>query len=215
MNEAFIISKEKKDELIKADPKSAEIIRPILRGRDIKKNKVDFKEIYIINVHNGYTNTEGEYVPPIDINNYPSIKEWLEFGDWNKKKGDISNFNRLKKRTDQGITPYNLRSLSYMDEFYKQKIVFSRISSSEPCFSLVNDNVFVNDTAYIITGNQIDILFNYLISDEIWFILKRFYLGGGIDTEVKVNNLLKLPVPKESNNLFLSEEEIDYIKLNI
>ena len=83
------------------------------------------------------------------------------------------------------------------------------------CFSLVNDNVFVNDTAYIITGNQIDILFNYLISDEIWFILKRFYLGGGIDTEVKVNNLLKLPVPKESNNLFLSEEEIDYIKLNI
>lgn len=102
-----------------------------------------------------------------------------------------------------------------MDEFYKQKIVFSRISSSEPCFSLVNDNVFVNDTAYIITGNQIDILFNYLISDEIWFILKRFYLGGGIDTEVKVNNLLKLPVPKESNNLFLSEEEIDYIKLNI
>nr|WP_253263111.1 TaqI-like C-terminal specificity domain-containing protein [Enterococcus cecorum] len=163
MNEAFIISKEKKDELIKADPKSAEIIRPILRGRDIKKNKVDFKEIYIINVHNGYTNTEGEYVPPIDINNYPSIKEWLEFGDWNKKKGDISNFNRLKKRTDQGITPYNLRSLSYMDDFNKQKIIYPNMTKYLP-FYLDEEGYLSNQKAFILTGEHLYYLVSFFNS---------------------------------------------------
>lgn len=47
-NEAFIINKTKRDELIKQDPKSAEIIRPILRGRDIKKFGYEFAELYLI-----------------------------------------------------------------------------------------------------------------------------------------------------------------------
>lgn len=54
LNEAFIISKEKKDELVKADPKSAEIIRPILRGRDIKRNKIDFQDKYLIALFPSY-----------------------------------------------------------------------------------------------------------------------------------------------------------------
>ena len=47
-NEAFIISAEKKDELIKADPKSAEIIRPILRGKDIKRYSSKFANLWLI-----------------------------------------------------------------------------------------------------------------------------------------------------------------------
>ena len=47
-NEAFIISGEKKDELINTDPKSAEIIRPILRGRDIKRYGYEFADLYLI-----------------------------------------------------------------------------------------------------------------------------------------------------------------------
>ena len=52
-NDAFIINKEKRDELIKKCPKSAEIIRPILRGRDIKRYGYDFADTYLLNVHNG------------------------------------------------------------------------------------------------------------------------------------------------------------------
>ncbi|MRJ11740.1 hypothetical protein EDL98_11815, partial [Ornithobacterium rhinotracheale] len=52
-NEAFIINGEKKDELIAQDPKSAEIIRPILRGRDIKRYGYDFADLWLINTHNG------------------------------------------------------------------------------------------------------------------------------------------------------------------
>ncbi|MDY2992899.1 MAG: class I SAM-dependent DNA methyltransferase, partial [Ligilactobacillus animalis] len=53
LNEAFIISKEKRDELISADPKSDEIIRPILRGRDIKRCKYNFSELYVITAYKG------------------------------------------------------------------------------------------------------------------------------------------------------------------
>ena len=47
-NEAFIIDGKKKDELIAEDPKSAEIIRPILRGRDIKRYSYEFADLYLI-----------------------------------------------------------------------------------------------------------------------------------------------------------------------
>ena len=74
-NDAFIISTEKKDELIAADPKSAEIIRPILRGKDIKRYQYSFAGLWLINVHNGI---KKENVPPINVEEYPAIKDHLE-----------------------------------------------------------------------------------------------------------------------------------------
>ncbi|MGV4528432.1 Eco57I restriction-modification methylase domain-containing protein, partial [Ornithobacterium rhinotracheale] len=47
-NEAFIINGERKDELIAQDPKSAEIIRPLLRGRDIKRYSYEFADLYLL-----------------------------------------------------------------------------------------------------------------------------------------------------------------------
>lgn len=67
-NEAFIIDGEKKDELIAEDPKSAEIIRPLLRGRDIKRFSHEFSDLYLITTFPSLK---------IDINKYPSIKQHL------------------------------------------------------------------------------------------------------------------------------------------
>ncbi|MCI7131536.1 MAG: hypothetical protein MSA09_13520, partial [Lachnospiraceae bacterium] len=69
-NDAFIISGAVKDELIAADPKSAELIRPILRGRDIKRYCFTDNDLWIINTHNGIKNRD---IPPIDVNDYPAI----------------------------------------------------------------------------------------------------------------------------------------------
>ncbi|MBK8723791.1 MAG: hypothetical protein IPL95_16530 [Saprospiraceae bacterium] len=52
-NEAFIIDEKKKNELIAADNKNIEVIRPIIRGRDLKKYFYEFENIYLINTHNG------------------------------------------------------------------------------------------------------------------------------------------------------------------
>ena len=67
-NDAFIIDGAKKDELIAADPKSAEIIRPILRGRDIKRYSYEFADLYII-----ATFPSKMY----NIDDYPAVKEYL------------------------------------------------------------------------------------------------------------------------------------------
>jgi len=98
-NEAFIIDKQKRDELIKKDKKSAEIIRPILRGRDIARYQANFADLYLINTHNGMLSKN---IPPIDVDEYPAIKEHLD-----------KYWLKIKNRDDQGGTPYNLRSCAY------------------------------------------------------------------------------------------------------
>ena len=211
LNEAFIIPLNVKNKLISEDPKSAEIIRPILRGRDIFRDEIHFENIFLINTHNGYTDSEGNIVPRIDIDDYPAIKNWLDNGSWNSSPSKGNNYERLKKRTDQGDTPYNLRSLAYMDNFNEPKILFSRISGTEPKFALDLEKYVTNDTGYIITGEEIEYLKEQLINPIFWFAFNRFYMGGGVNREFKVNNLLNLPIPKSANMIPFSNTELEYI----
>ena len=82
-NEAFIIDKAKKDELIRQSPNSVNIIRPILRGRDIKRYGYDFAHLYLIG-----TFPSKKY----NIDDYPSIKNYLlNFG-----KTDISHLSKYE-----------------------------------------------------------------------------------------------------------------------
>ncbi|WP_270335863.1 TaqI-like C-terminal specificity domain-containing protein [Ligilactobacillus agilis] len=211
LNEAFIISKEKRDELIKADPKSAEIIRPILRGRDIRRYEVDFQNLYLINTHNGYVSENGEVVPPINIEDYPAIKDWLDNGAWNKKIDQGTNIERLAKRTDQGVTPYNLRSLAYMDDFLLPKIVWSDIST-KPQFALIDKHILINNTAYMITRihpGAIHILNSRLMK---WYFTKiSSDLGVGSRYFKQFVELLPLPLFLENKNFYdtLSEDNTE------
>ena len=81
-NDAFIISGDKRKELLEQDPKSAEIIRPLLRGRDIKRYAYDFADLYIITTFPSLK---------IDIEHYPAVKQHLlSFGyDRLKQTGDL------------------------------------------------------------------------------------------------------------------------------
>ena len=82
-NDAFIINGEKRAELIAQDPKSAEIIRPILRGRDIKRYGYEFADLYIITTFPSLK---------IDIELYPAVKQHLlSFG-----------YDRLKQTGEKG-----------------------------------------------------------------------------------------------------------------
>ena len=138
-NEAFIISGEKKDELIARDSKSAEIIRPILRGRDIKRYGYDFADLWLICTHNGI---KSKGIPPVDVNQYPAIKEHLDM-----------YYEKLAKRQDKGDTPYNLRNCVYMDEFNRQKIMYNDITQ-KLSFTLVPNGITCANTVYFITYNE-------------------------------------------------------------
>ncbi|MFV0272662.1 MAG: class I SAM-dependent DNA methyltransferase, partial [Macellibacteroides fermentans] len=102
-NEAFIINKEIKDSLIAKSPKNAEIIRPILRGRDIKRYKADFADLWLI-----ATFPSKNY----NIEEYPAVKEYLlSFGyDRLKQTGEVG---ARKKTNNQWYETQD--SISYWD----------------------------------------------------------------------------------------------------
>ena len=105
-NDAFIISTEKRNEILdncssdEERTKTAELIRPILRGRDIKRYGYDWANLWLINTHNGIKGVK----PRIDINDYPAVKAHLD-----------QYWDKISKRADKGDTPYNLRNCAYLD----------------------------------------------------------------------------------------------------
>ena len=72
-NKAFIIDNKTKNALVSESPESEKILKPILRGKDINRYWTDWAGLWLINTHNGYEN-----VPPIDVNDYPSVKKHLD-----------------------------------------------------------------------------------------------------------------------------------------
>ena len=174
-NEAFIIDKEKKDELIKQDPKSAEIIKPLVRGRDIKKYSFDFTDKWLINSHNN---------PPVNIKNYPFIKEHLD-----------QYYDKLEKRGDKGKTPYNLRNCAYLDKFDKVKIVYPDIAD-KLTFTFDSDGYYFNNTVYFIDSDS-KYLFALLNSKIV-----NYYYGfissqlGSKGLRAFTIYLKEIPIPK-------------------
>ena len=209
-NEAFIIDEKIRAKLIAEDPKSAEIIRPILRGRDIKKDGYEFAGLYLIITHNGYKKEDGTVVPRIKIENYPSIKQWLESEDWNDKPNKGASIKRLQNRTDKGDTLYNLRDCAYMDDFNKQKIIYSEIVRS-PQFLLDEEGFIPEATAFIMSGEHLDYLVQYLNSNIAAWIFKTYYAGGGLGESgyrYKKAFLVNLPVPRRFDMKILNDKKI-------
>ncbi|HED0429839.1 TPA: Eco57I restriction-modification methylase domain-containing protein [Campylobacter jejuni] len=208
-NEAFIITTEKRNEILAnckdeaEKERTAKLIRKMLRGRDIKRYSYEWAGLWVINTHNGYKNQNGEKVEAINIENYPSLKKHFD-----------EFYPQLEKRADKGLTPYNLRNCAYIEEFEKEKIVYPCIMAKEPCFSYETSFAFAMAPANIITSNS-DILkyiLAFLNSDFIYLMLRKFYMGGGIEGELKTNNLEKLPIPKiNSKNQKLADELINLV----
>ncbi|MFB1268789.1 Eco57I restriction-modification methylase domain-containing protein [Helicobacter pylori] len=128
-NEAFIIPTEKRDEILNACKTQEErerterLIKPILRGKDIKRYSYEWADLWVINTHNGYTSALKSKIPPIDIAKYPATKAHLD-----------AHYDTIATRCDQGDTPYHLRNCAYLEDFEKEKIVYPCIMAKEPCF---------------------------------------------------------------------------------
>ena len=155
-NEAFIIDKAKKEEILanckteEERQRSAEIIRPILRGRDIKRYGYEFADLYLINTHNG---VKEKGIKRIDIDDYPSVKTHLD-----------SFYQQLEKRQDKGDTPYNLRNCAYIEDFYKQKIVYPNMTKFMP-FLLDKESFMTNQKCFIMTGKKLAYLTTFFNSN--------------------------------------------------
>ena len=222
--EAFIISGEKRAELIKQDPKSEEIIKPILRGRDIKRYGYEFADMWLINAHNGVKEID---LDPINIDDYPAIKKHLD-----------KYYNSLKKRQDKGNTPYNLRNCAYLMEFQKPKIVYPETTHCAS-FSFDNGLMYIEKTCFMLISINAKYL-QAILSSKLYEIAYKSIFSsielGSNGYQYNKHAMMKLPIIKptskteklierllEDKNYFgidsvvyqlygLTAEEIEYIE---
>ncbi|WRA75058.1 class I SAM-dependent DNA methyltransferase [Helicobacter pylori] len=197
-NEAFIIPTEKRDEILNACKTQEErerteaLIKPILRGKDIKRYSYEWAHLWVINTHNGYTSAPKSKIPPIDIAKYPTIKAHLD-----------AHYDAIATRCDQGDTPYHLRNCAYLEDFEKEKIVYGEIVQ-EPRFYLDNGECelgvfYAEATSFILTGEHLRYLLGMLHSKLITFAFKTFYAGGGLGESgyrYKKAFIERLPIPQ-------------------
>ncbi len=197
-NEAFIITTEKREEILNACKTQEErkrteaLIKPILRGKDIKRYSYEWAREWVINTHNGYTSNLKFKIPPIDIEKYPATKAHLD-----------AHYDTIATRSDQGDTPYHLRNCAYLEDFEKEKIVYGEIVQ-EPRFYLDNGECelgyfYAEATSFILTGEHLRYLLGMLHSKLITFAFKTFYAGGGLGESgyrYKKAFIERLPIPK-------------------
>ena len=171
-NEAFIIDAAKRSEILANchDPaereRTEQIIRPILRGRDIKRYGYNWAGLYLIATHNGYGDTSR-----IDIKDYPAIKKHLD-----------EHWVEISKRSDKGDTPYNLRNCAYMDDFSKPKIVWMDLSDV-PTFAYDDNAQFANNTVYFLSGREnLLYLLGYLNSKIATYLFSQIGSTSGVGT---------------------------------
>jgi hypothetical protein len=181
-NEAFIIDENERNKFIKQNRKNAEIIKPILRGRDIYRYYYESPGLYILLTKNGL-NVQKDY---------PDIYKYLDgFGQFFKKRGA------------QGQHWTNLRATAFFEDFKKEKIVWIELTDVGR-FALCTDEVYLLNTAYFLLPPptiNIKYLIGILNSKLIHFYLKTIAETSGMGVSRWINNYVKdFPIVQASVN---------------
>ncbi len=232
-NEAFIIDGALKDRLIAQDPKSVEIIKPLLRGRDIKRYKVEFADKWLIATFPSLH---------INIDDYPAVKQFLEgFKPKLKQTGEkisledqksilqhaqkygirlkIKDLKKSRKKT--GNKWFETQDqIGYYKEFEKEKIVYMEIQTDNekdgydfPAFAYGDKDIIVLNTAYIMTGEAYKYILAVLNS-KFGKKLTKYYVTQLQNRQFRMLAMFvsQFPIPKitdEKQKPF--ETLVDYI----
>ena len=188
-NKTFIIDKGTVNHLINLDKKNEQLIKPILRGKDVDRYCARFNDAFLLCVHNGIKNRK---IPPINIpRDYPSLMPYF------RSFGPSFEF-----RGEQGDNFWNLRNCAYLDKFELPKIVYADIVQDNGRFYLDREGYYTNDTAFIISGDNLEFLLGILNSHLFSFVYKKFYCGGTLGNKglrFKRDYILRVPFPKTTS----------------
>jgi len=239
-NEAFIIDGATKDLLIGEDSKSEDIIKPILRGRDIKRYSYEFADKWLIfipwhfplhkddSIQGSSEKAEKEFEKE-----FPAIyKHLLQY------KKQLSNRNKAETGIRYEWYALQRCAATYLEDFEKLKICWKEMGS-EPAFIYDINNYYINDTCRVMVGEHLLFLLGFFHSKAGDYCFKKFFAGGGLGNtgfRYKSEFMYDLPIPtpnqkdereitalvdtilyKKSHNLDTSKEEakIDIIVYNM
>lgn len=209
-NDAFIISTEKRNEILdncsseEERAKTAELIRPILRGRDIKRYGYNWADLWLI-----ATFPSRHY----DIEDYPAVKNHLlSYGEKRLEqtgKKYIINGEEIKARKKTSNKWFETQdSISYWEDFFKPKIMYPNMTKYMP-FYYDEKGFYQNDKSFMITGKHIPFLTAFLNSSLFKFCFRDNFpelLGGTRELrKIFFDKISVIKVSDEINNDFKRE----------
>lgn len=194
-NDAYLITTETKGKIENEDPNSAELIKPILRGRDLKKYSYHWNDLWLINSHNGIKKAG---IPRVNVeSDYPSV-----YGHLLTFKDD------LEIRNNKGDHWTNLRNCAYYPEFEKPKILWGELSDV-PKFAYDDKGMFAEATLFALVGNHLKYLLSILNSNlALWYFNQITTTSGMGTSRWKKYKIEQIPIPKVSQETELKFENI-------
>ena len=189
LNEAFVVDREMRAELIAEHPSSAGVLKPFLRGRDVKRWQVNFAEQYLITiessenrVHPWSGQSAGE-AEQIFANTYPAIYAHLK-----------TFREQLIKRYDQGKYFWEFRACAYWAEFEQPKIVYPDIAQGAE-FSFDDDRYFLGNTLYLLPTKEMWLLGLLNSKAVFWFYTKTSTQIRGGFVRFIAQYVSQIPIP--------------------
>lgn len=191
-NRAFIVDQETCEKLIKQDSSSQEILRPFLKGEDVKRWVVAESTKFLVNipssanVRHPWTDLPEEEAEAVFASTYPAIYDHFD-----------NHRERLQNRSDQGRYFWELRSCTYYHDFHKNKIFYKEISTHQ-WLAWDEEQFFANNKAFIIPGVTKYIL-GVMNAKITWFFLEKIAAimqGGALALQLPY--ISKIPIPQAS-----------------
>jgi len=193
LNEAFVVDRATRDRLIAEHPSSAEILKPFLRGRDVKRWRVNFDDQYLIKIESSenkqhlWSGKPEKEAESIFARTYPAIN--ARFEGFREK---------LMKRDDQGKYFWELRSCVYWKEFEQPKILYPDIAHSSE-FTFDSNGYYLGNTLYLIPFKYVWLLGILNSKTIFWFYTKTSSQIRGNFVRFIAQYVSQIPIPKTSN----------------
>ncbi len=159
LNNAFVINEETKNRLIKKDPSSIVLLKPLLRGKDIQKWLPNYNKLWLISTFPS---------KKLNIDEFPAVKKW--FSDFGKEKLIQDGTGRKKTSNDWFETQ---DQIAYWMDFEKPKIIYPNMTKYLPFVYDEDDHYYHNDKSFHIVGDSLkwlvsllnSLLFKFAFSD--------------------------------------------------
>ena len=193
LNAAFVIDRATRDRLIDEDSSSAELLKPFLEGKDLKKWHAQPRDLWLIAIPKIWTRQQ-MHRPADEPLTEESAWQWFQSG-YPAIAGWLTPFaERARKRTDKGEFWWELRACAYYEEFAKSKIYYPDITDSTK-FHLDESGAFSGNTGYFLPSDDL-FLVGVLNSSIAWFVLTGLAdaVRGGF-YRMFSQNINRVPVP--------------------
>lgn len=195
LNDAFVVDRAIRDRLIAEHSSSADILKPFLRGRDVKRWRCEFAEQYLIriesseNVRHPWSGKSEKDAERVFAKTYPAIHAWFE-----------TMREPLIRRYDQGQRFWELRSCDYWQEFEQPKIVVPAIED-DLNYAPDLSQFYSNDKTSILIPPSVPYCLAILNSNVSWWITRQSFASrqGGF-FEFKPMYVAKIPIPQPSSD---------------